>query len=401
MVNRRHKTLSNESLKQPYSIMTPGPTQMHPEVLKALAEYETNPDLDPAFVDFYLSTCDKVSRKMAAQGPTVILAGEGILGLEAACASLIEPGDRVLTIANGIFGKGFDDFSKMYGAVTEVFEGDLRRGLDVVELERFIEAHGPFQIATVVQCETPSGITNDLETIGPMLNRYGILSIVDAVSSFGGEHLRVSDWGLDVVLCGSQKVLSAPAGLSTVTLSDRALQKMRRRKSPVAAYYANLTLWLDLAETRRFPYTQPVQMLKALDKALDRLEVPGAVSRHRVIAGAVRETFTKAGFELYAQSGCANTVTSVLLPKGLSFETLFNQMKDVHGILIGGGFDFLTDKIFRVGHMGENLSVERIAQTLDALEASFTALNALPEGGALEQAYSSIFLNQIQLLEAV
>jgi aspartate aminotransferase-like enzyme len=378
--------------EKPYLIMTPGPTQMHPDVLDALSLYETNPDLDSDFLEFYRILCQDLSKKMNASGPTIILTGEGILGLEAACASMIEPGDRVLTISNGIFGRGFDDFSKMYGAQTVLYEGDLRRGLDPVMLDRFIMDHGPFKVATVVHCETPSGITNDLETIGKVLNRHGILSIVDAVSSFGGEKLSVDDWGLDVVLSGSQKVLSGPAGLSTVTLSKRAVERIKGRTTPIPSYYANLSIWLDYCEKKSFPYTQPVQMLIALEKAVERLEVETLIKRHKIFAEAVRGTFKQLGFELYALDHESNTVTTVLLPPGVDFKTLFNQMKSHHGVLIGGGFNFLENKIFRIGHMGENLSAGKIAAALDALQACFDSMGAVFG----TRRYSEVFLELLE-----
>ncbi len=378
---------------KPYLIMTPGPTQLHPEVLGALSQYETNPDLDPDFLEVYKNLCQKISQKMNATGPTIILAGEGILGLEAACASLIEPGDRVLTIANGIFGRGFDDFSKLYGAQTVLYEDDLRRGLNPGKLEAFIEKNGPFKVATVVHCETPSGITNDLKSIGKILNHYGILSIVDAVSSFGGEQLEVDAWGLDAVLSGSQKVLSGPAGLSTITLSERAVKKIKDRKTQVASYYANLAIWLDLYENKSFPYTQPVQLLMAFDKAAERLETRSSVARHKGYAEAVRETFKRIGFELYALDQESNTVTSVLLPNGIDFKRLFNRMKESHGILIGGGFNFLENKIFRIGHMGENLSEDKLVDVFDALQTCFEELGVK----TTHERYSEVFMTLLNV----
>lgn len=383
--------------EKPYLIMTPGPTQMHPDVLGALSQYETNPDLDSDFLIFYRRLCQDISKKMNASGPTFILAGEGILGLEAACASLIEPGDRVLTISNGIFGRGFQDFSKMYCAQTVLYEGDLRRGLDPVKLDRFIMEHGPFKVATVVHCETPSGITNDIESVGNVLNRHGILSIVDAVSSFGGESLNVDAWGLDVVLSGSQKVLSGPAGLSTVTLSQRAVERIKGRTTPIPSFYANLSIWLDLYEKKSFPYTQPVQMLIALEKAVERLDVETLKEQHELYAEAVRGTFKQLGFELYALDHESNTVTTVLLPPGVDFKTLFNHMKTVHGILIGGGFNFLENRIFRIGHMGENLSEEKLAAALDALQACFGALGAVSGTRQYSEVFRELLARQRDL----
>lgn len=112
-------------------MMTPGPTQIHEDVLMAMAQNITNPDLDVEFFEYYKDTCDKLKKLLNTNEDVLILNGEGILGLEAACASLIEEGDRVLCIDNGIFGRGFGDFAKIYGAEVVYFEGDYRRAIDV------------------------------------------------------------------------------------------------------------------------------------------------------------------------------------------------------------------------------------------------------------------------------
>ncbi len=117
--------------------MTPGPTEIHEDVRKAMAQDITNPDLDVKFFEFYKQTCDKLKKLLNTKNDVLILNGEGILGLEAACASLIEPGDRILCIDNGIFGKGFGDFAKIYGGEVTYFEGDYRRSIDLKELEDF------------------------------------------------------------------------------------------------------------------------------------------------------------------------------------------------------------------------------------------------------------------------
>ncbi|MDO9592827.1 MAG: alanine--glyoxylate aminotransferase family protein [Erysipelotrichaceae bacterium] len=369
-----------------YMMMTPGPTQIHPTVLSALAYNYTNPDLDPDFFSFHQNLCQKITELMHSDGRTLILGGEGILGLEAACASFIEQGDRVLTISNGIFGRGFDDFSKMYGAETSIYEGDLRSGLDAEAIHQFIQQHGPFELATLVHCETPSGITNDIAAVGEVLKRHDIFSIVDAVSSFGGEPLDMMACGFDAVLCGSQKVISAPVGLSTVTISPRAIERLKNRSTPIRAYYANLAIWLDVYEKKSFPYTQPIQLIKALDTAIDRICLNNREQKHLWVGNAVRQAFVSLGFELYALDHFSNTVTTVLLPEGIEFDVLFTHMKDMQGILIGGGFNYLENRIFRIGHMGENASFESMRRVFEALGESFRAL-----GRASEDDFAAVF----------
>lgn len=370
-----------------YNLMTPGPTNVSDEVLQAMAHNYTNPDLDPEFFTFYAETAKKMNDLVGnATGETYILCGEGILGLEAACASFIEKGDRVLTIANGIFGKGFGDFSRMYGGDVVDFDADPVHGISVEALEAFIDKFGPFKVATLVHCETPSGLSNPVSDIGPMLRRKGILSIVDSVSAIGGEFMKMADWQLDVVLCGSQKALSAPPGLTLVSLSDLALKVLEERKNPVAGFYTNLQIWKGYREKQWFPYTQPIHMIAGLRAALDRVEVDYG-ERHQRLASAVRVAVTTSGLELFAESAHANTVTAVKLPKGLNFKTLFDAMKEEHQILIGGGFDFLENKIFRIGHMGENCSEQKLLVLMDTLDQVFKKLN-VPLNHSLKTAFS-------------
>ena len=356
-------------------IMTPGPTYVHEEVRNALAQKIINPDLDPNFFEYYKETCTNLKKILNTKNDVLIFSGEGILGLEAACASLIEPGDRVLCIENGIFGKGFGDFAKMYGAEVEYFSGDSRRAIDINALEEFLKNDNGFEIATLVHCETPSGITNPVDIICPLLKRYGILSIVDSVSAVGGEKLETDKWQIDMVLGGSQKCLSAPPGLTFFSISGQAWDKMINRTKPIAGFYTNILQWNNWYQEKWFPYTQPVSDIYALNTAAARMIADTRIlERHRRLAEATRESFIKAGFELYPIGGYSNTVTTIKIPEGITFQQIFDGMLIEHNILIAGAFDFLKDKVFRIGHMGENCYEDKIYKTLNALDQVFMNL---------------------------
>jgi aspartate aminotransferase-like enzyme len=354
-------------------IMTPGPTYIHEEVRKAMSMEITNPDLDVEFYEYYKETCDKLKSLINTQNDVLILCGEGILGLEAACASIIEPGDRVLCIDNGVFGNGFGDFIKLYGGEAVYFKGDYRKGIDINELEEFLKEDNNFKAATLVHCETPSGITNPIDRICPLLNQYGILSIVDSVSGIGGEIVKVDEWKVDIILGGSQKCLSAPPGLTFLSISKDAWNKILNRKAPIASYYANLSIWRSYLDDKRFPYTQPISDIFALRVALERAlkEDTGLFSRHEIIAEAVRESFKESGMELHALDSHSSTVTTVIVPEGIEYKTLFNEMVEKHGIMIAGSLGFLKDKAFRIGHMGENCYEGKVYVTLKALNQVF------------------------------
>lgn len=349
-------------------IMTPGPTFVHEEVRRSLSMAITNPDLDENFYEFYKQTCHKLQQLLNTKNDVLILGGEGILGLEAACASLIEPGDRVLCIDNGIFGNGFGDFAKMYGGEVIYFKSDHYQAIDVESLKAFLKTNHDFKIATLVHCETPSGITNPIHLICPLLKEYGIISVVDSVSATGGELLKTDEWKIDIVLGGSQKCLSAPPGLTFLSISQVAWNKIADRKIPVTGYYCNLLNYKNWYEEKWFPYTQPISDIYALGTALDRwLLEDDPISRHQKVAAAVRQSFIKSGLELYPLDGFSNTVTTVTIPEGISFREIYEEMLQEHHIIIAGAFDFLKDKVVRIGHMGENCYEEKLYLTLKAL----------------------------------
>ena len=152
-----------------YKIMTPGPVQVPENVRLARSLSTTNADLDPQFYDEYKETCELISELLHTKNETLILSGEGILGLEAACASMTEPGDRVLILDNGIYGAGFADFVSMYGGTPVMYTKDYKNAFDVDELDAYLKEDHDFKYATVVHCDTPSGMLNDIHKICPLL----------------------------------------------------------------------------------------------------------------------------------------------------------------------------------------------------------------------------------------
>ena len=227
-----------------YKMMTPGPTQVRENVMAARSREFPNPDLDEDFVEYYRETCELASSLLHTKNETLILDGEGILGLEAACASLTEPGDRVLVLDNGIYGEGFKDFVSLYKGVPVLYSKDYSHPFNVEELKAFLERDHDFKYATVVHCDTPSGMLNDIKAICPLLKSYGILTVVDSVSAMFGEEVRVDEWEIDILCGGSQKALSAPPGLTLVTLSGDAKKTMDCRETPIQSFYYNLKKFL-------------------------------------------------------------------------------------------------------------------------------------------------------------
>lgn len=358
-----------------YKIMTAGPTQVRENVRQARSLVTTNPDLDEAFYDFYKETCELLEKLLHSSGTAYVLGGEGILGLEAACASLTEPGDRVLVLDNGIFGKGFADFVKMYGGEPVLFTSDYRNPIDVNDLKEFLDKDSDFKYATVVHCDTPSGVINDISKICPLLAEYGILNVVDSVAGMFGEYINFDESKIDILCGGSQKALSAPAGLTMVWVSDKAMQAMENRKTPVAAFYANLLNFKTYYEDKWFPYTMPISDITGLRAAVDNVVAEeDMVGRHAKIAAATRKAVTEAGLKLYLESGYSNTVTVIEVPEGLTDQQILSTMRDKYNVMISGCFDVLAGKVIRIGHMGENANIEDMALTFDAMDKTFADL---------------------------
>jgi aspartate aminotransferase-like enzyme len=356
-------------------IMTPGPTQVRENVRLARSKVTTNPDLDLSFYDFYKETCDIISQLFHTKNETFILSGEGILGLEAACASLTEPGDRVLVLNNGIFGKGFADFVKIYGGNPVLYTTDYKNTIDVELLRTFLEQDHNFKYATIVHCDTPSGVINDVSKICPVLKEFGILTVVDSVSGMFGEHIDIEDSKIDIACGGSQKALSAPIGLTFVTVSQDAMIAMEKRKTPIASFYANLLIFKDYYKNKWFPYSMPISDIYGLRKALENVvNEKDIIGRHKKIAEAVRAAIQAGGLSLYLESGYGNTVTVIEVPKDLESSDILSIMKEEYGILIAGCFDVLAGKVIRIGHMGENANVADVADTLDALTKTLQQL---------------------------
>ena len=358
-----------------YKVMTPGPTQVRENVRTARSLICTNPDIDESFVEFYHDTCKLISSLLYTDNETLILSGEGILGLEAACATLTETGDKVLVIDNGIYGRGFADFVTMYGGQPALYTVDYSNTIDVYALDPFLQENPDFKYAAVVHCDTPSGMKNDVSKICPLLKKYGILTLVDSVSAMFGEEMRVDDYQIDILCGGSQKAVSAPPGLTFVTISEDAKKAFHSRKTPVAGFYTNLMTFDSYYEDKWFPYTMPISDIYGLRQAFDNIkEDKDMLNRHRVIADATRATLKAAGLDIFPETGLCNTVSVFKVPEHVEIEDILKGMRN-HNILIGGSFGDFAGKIIRIGHMGENANVKDMTELFKALDEVLRSLN--------------------------
>lgn len=365
--------------------MTPGPVQVPENVRLARSRSTTNADLDPVFYDEYKKLCEMISELLHTKNETLILSGEGILGLEAACASMTEPGDKVLVLDNGIYGKGFADFVSMYGGEPVLYTTDYLNTLDVDALDAYLKENHDFKYATVVHCDTPSGMLNDVHKICPVLKSYGIMTVVDSVSGMFGNELDVEKAQIDILCGGSQKAVSAPPGLTFVTVSDAAKKAMKNRKTPIASFYCNLAVFKDYYEKQWFPYTMPISDIYGLYAAIENIKNDkDLIERHRKIAFAARKAVQESGLKLHLESGFSDTVTVFDVPDGMSAKDILDRMLEKHGIMLAGSFDVLAGQVIRIGHMGANANIPDMTAVMAALEETLKALGFRMKAGLLE-----------------
>jgi len=352
-------------------LMTAGPTMVSEDVRLARSTRTTNPDIDKDFSKFYDNLCKRISNLLDTKNETLILSGEGMLGLDASICSLTETNDRVLIISNGIFGEGFKDLVSLYGGIPVIFEGCKKNPVNLCDLKDFLEKDSDFKYATLVHCDTPSGILNPAENICNLLDEYGIISVVDAVSSFPAEPLSVDKGKIDVCLGASQKAYSAQTGLSIVTLSEKAIDSMKSRKTSISSFYCNLLLFKEYRDMDYFAYTMAISDIISLEKAIENIEKEGLENfqaRHFENAEILRESIKELGLKTYLESGFSNTVTAIELPNHLTDDDFRSYIFDKFGILLSDSLLYLKGHIFRVGHMGENSKKEYLNLTINAIK---------------------------------
>jgi aspartate aminotransferase-like enzyme len=311
------------------------------------------------------------------------LQGEGVLGLEASIICSINPGEKVLVFENGPFGKWFGEFVKNVGATPVYFHEDSKKQFDEDAAEAFLEGNGDAAAMTIVQCETPAGILNPPEAICKKAKNLGILTIVDCVASLAGAEFRPTEWGIDIAVSASQKCISAPSGLTPMTVSDFAWERMEKKRNPIRTSYLSLLDWRDTwIKSKRFPFTPSTSDVYALAAALDEILEEGlakVLQRHSAVAKFCRDKVRDLNLDLWPleEKFCSPTVTAISIPESTSDTALIQDMAARHGVLIGGGYRELKGQVLRIGHMGYQAQRSFMAATMDALEDSLKSKNVL------------------------
>lgn len=355
-------------------LMTAGPVEVSPRVLSALSQPSIY-HYYKGFVDLFEETTKKMAQVFQARDrDTLILQGEGVLGLEASVICTVNPGEKVIVFENGPFGKWFGDYVKNAGAQPVYFHEEPDRGFDTQKALEFLELHRDAVAITLVNCETPAGLLNPPTEICKKAKSLGMLTIVDCVASLAGAEYKPSDWGIDISIGASQKCIASTAGLTPMAISKFAWEKMEKKKNPIRVSYLSLLDWKESwIESKRFPFTPFTSEVYAISAALDEILEEGlenVVHRHSEVAQICRNRAKEMGLKLWPieERYCSPTVTALALPEHVDDAKIIQDVAKKYGILIGGGYRELKGKVLRIGHMGYQAHKMFIAATMDALQ---------------------------------
>jgi len=367
------------------TLMGPGPSDVHPRVLAALAR-PTIGHLDPKFVEMMDDVKGMLqSAFMTRNELTMPVSAPGSAGMETCFVNLVEPGDTVIVCINGVFGGRMKENVERLGGTAIVVEDAWGDPVDPQKVEEAFAKHPEARLLAFVQAETSTGALSDARTLVDIAHRHDALAIVDAVTSLGGVPVKVDEWGIDAIYAGTQKCLSAPPGLSPVSLSERAVQKIKARKTRVASWFLDLTLvmgyWGSGAK-RTYHHTAPVNALYGLHEALVMLQEEGlenSWTRHEQQHQALRTGLEGMGFEYIGRDGARlPQLNAVKVPAGVDEARLRTLLLNEYNLEIGAGLGTLAGKLVRIGLMGQSCTSRNVLFCLSALDAALTQLRAAP-----------------------
>lgn len=356
-------------------LMGPGPSDVHPRVLAAMAR-PTVGHLDPAFIELMDEVKQLLQYVMRTQNQlTFPISAPGSAGMEACLVNLIEPGDEVVVCRNGVFGGRMHAIVERAGGKPIAVDAAWGSPVDPDAVEATLRAHPSAKLLAFVHAETSTGALSDAARLAELARAHDCLTIVDAVTSLAGVPLEVDGWGLDAVYSGSQKCLSCAPGLSPVSFSQRAVERIMARKTPVQSWFLDLSLvmayWGGGAK-RAYHHTAPVNAIYGLHEALLMVREEGlehSWARHRRHHRALVAGLEAMGLRLAVEPAHRLPQLNVVeLPAGLDDAATRRRLLDVHGLEVGGGLGDLAGKVWRIGLMGSACSRTNVLSCLAALE---------------------------------
>ncbi|MBI2190742.1 MAG: alanine--glyoxylate aminotransferase family protein [Planctomycetes bacterium] len=376
-------------------LMGPGPSDVHPRVLRAMSVPLVG-HLDPDFLKIMDETQELLRHVFQTQNRLAIpVSGTGSAGMEACLVNLIEPGDAVVIGVNGVFGERMCDVASRCGAQVSRAEAEWGR---VIEPEAFQKAMAgkKAKLVATVHAETSTGAHQPLPDVARLAHEAGALFVVDMVTSLGGAEVQVDAWGIDAAYSGTQKCLSCPPGLAPVTFGPRAVEALKARKTKVQSWYLDLTMvekyW---GPDRTYHHTAPITMNYALREALRLVREEGLEARwarHQLNHRALAAGLDALGIRFWSQEGHRlPMLNAVVIPPGVDDLKVRKALLNDYHIEIGGGLGAGKGKVWRIGLMGESSCRHHVLYFLNALETILAAEKVKFERGAAAAEAAAVY----------
>ncbi len=353
-------------------LLGPGPSDVPPSVLEALAR-PTIGHLDPVFLELMDQVRARLQQVFRTENQmTMAISGTGSAGMETLFSNLIEPGDNVVVGINGVFGGRMADVAERCGAEVTAVRAPWGQPIEPGALIDMVERKKP-QVVALVHAETSTGVHQAVDGLATSIHDYGGLLLLDCVTSLGGMPVEIDMWEVDAAYSGTQKCLSCPPGLSPITLSERAMERIRRRKRKVQSWYLDLSMLASYWGSERvYHHTAPVNMLYGLHEALGLVLEEGLeprFARHRAMHELLRDGLADMGIDYVSAAGHRlPMLNAVGVPEGANDAEVRKRLLGDYGIEIGGGLGDFRGKAWRIGLMGHAATRRNVRLLLAALD---------------------------------
>lgn len=361
-------------------LFTPGPTEIPPEVLLAMAQPAIH-HRTPQFKAIFKEVSDNLKAVFCTQQDVYTLTSSGSGAMEAAVVNFVAPGDKIIVVLGGKFAERWQAMGKTYGAQVVTLPVEYGQAADPAAIESLLKDHPDAKVVYTTHSETSTGTVNDIQAIAAVVKKTGAILVTDGITSVGVMEVRPDDWGIDVVVSGSQKGFMLPPGLGFITVSDKAWK--RAEAVGTRCYYFDLQAAKKNLADSTTPWTTPTHLILGLRAALALILEDGLENmwaRSARLAEATRQAVQAMGLELFSARP-ANSVTAVKAPQGIDGEKLVKTMRDKYGVACAGGQGSMKGELFRISHMGY-LDERDTPVVLDTLERTLNEMGYAVTPGA-------------------
>lgn len=343
-------------MKDKTFLMIPGPTPVPESVLLDMAKHPIG-HRSSEFAKILESVYADLKYVFQTKNDVIVYTASGTGAMDAALSNLVNPGDKVLSLVIGNFGQRWAKIAAALGAEVDIIEVEPGKAIDPKTLKEKLDSdvNKEIKIVTLTQNETSTGVTNDVKTLVSMIREHGALSVVDGVTSLGAMTCKMDEWGIDVLVSGSQKGFMIPPGLSFLAANERAWEVQKQCKRP--DFYFNWETNRKSVIANSTAFTPAVNLIVALKTALDMIKEEGLdniIIRHEKIAKGLRESIRAIGLKLFVENDsiASTSITAVLPPDNITVPDIRKTLKEDYDIVVANGQNQLKDKIFRIGTLG-------------------------------------------------